>query len=109
MDIKGTDLSEELQTLYGYVEYHKGGVDTYNCDEQTATLLRNMAILEHERWISAHSLIGYQYGESKDIVKKLHPDMQPWDKLSEGTRSYDCKVVDTTIKIAYAEAKEKKE
>lgn len=109
MDIKGTDLSEELQTLYGYVEYHKGGVDTYNCDEQTTTILRNMAILEHERWISAHSLIGYQYGESKDIVKKLHPDMQPWDKLSEGTRSYDCKVVDTTIKIAYAEAKEKSE
>jgi hypothetical protein len=68
-----------------------------------------MAILEHERWISAHSLIGYQYGESKDIVKKTHPDMQPWDKLSEETRSYDCKVVDTTIKIAYAEAKEKKE
>jgi hypothetical protein len=104
MGFDSDDMTDDLQRYYGFVEHHNGGVDSYNCDAQAATLLRNIAILEHERWVSAHKLIGYTLGE-KDYEKKNHPNIRPWKELDEKTQSYDFKVVDTTIKIAYAEAK----
>lgn len=102
--LMGLSSDDELQRFFGFVERHKGGVETYICSDQDITLLRNMAVLEHERWISAHKLIGYTLGE-KSYEKKQHPDMRPWQELSQSTQAYDCNVVDTTIKIAYAEAK----
>ena len=102
--LMGLTSDDELQRFFGYVEHHKGGVETYNASDQAITLLRNMAILEHLRWVSAHKLLGYTLGE-KSYDKKQLPDMRHWRELSENTQSYDCKVVDTTIKIAYAKAK----
>ena len=69
-----------------------------------AELLHNMALVEHERWIASHKLMGFVYGDSKNYVKKHHKCMCDFDKLdSDETRSYDCNVVDTTIKMAYQE------
>lgn len=62
-------------------------------------LLQNIAILEHERWIASHKLMGFTYGPKIDMVKKQHPDMVHWSELSEETQSYDSNVVDTTIKM----------
>jgi len=71
--------------------------------------LINAARLEHERWIAASFLQGWTATEratdEKDLPKKLHNDLRPWDSLrSEGSsrlqvQGYDCDVVDTTIKL----------
>lgn len=74
----------------------------YVCDKERAEQLVNMAILEHERWMSAHRLMGYNYAVADDIVKKESKCMCNWHALPEGRyRKYDCNVVDTTIKLAY--------
>lgn len=72
-------------------------------------MLTNIARLEHERWMAASRMQGWQSTENsteeKDERQKLHNDMRSWDTLrSEGaerlkTQAYDCAVVDTTIKI----------
>jgi hypothetical protein len=58
-------------------------------------------MVEHERWIASHKLMGYRDADVTDPVKKLHENMKPFDMLKEKTQSYDCNVVDTTIKMAY--------
>lgn len=101
-------MSERLNLYYGYVDSRKPKTTTYDCNKEDAQLLINIAMVEHERWIAAHKLMGFTYGPKKDMVKKQHPDMVPWDKLSEETRSYDCNVIDTTIRLAYKDAAKKK-
>lgn len=61
-------------------------------------ILLNLSRCEHERWISSHILKGYVYGDTKDHRIKTHPAITSWDKLDEYTQSYDCSVVDTTLR-----------
>ena len=60
-----------------------------------------MALVEHERWIASHKLMGYTYGEKDNYEQKHHHCICPLDELDEMTQSYDCNVVDTTIKMEY--------
>lgn len=58
-------------------------------------------MVEHQRWIASHKLMVYTYNPENDCVQKHHKCICPWDELDEMTQSYDCNVVDTTIKMAY--------
>ena len=110
MILMGFDKTS-LTDYYGYVNSRKEETTKYNCPAEAAQLLLNLAIVEHERWIASHKLMGFTYGEKTDLVKKTHKDMCPFNELKdEITKSYDCRVIDTTIKLAYNEAlKEKQE
>ena len=74
---------------------------TYDCSGEDAELLKNMAMVEHERWIASHKLMGYTYHPEKDCIRKYHESICPWNALDEVTKIHDFKVVDTTIKLAY--------
>lgn len=73
-------------------------------------VLANIARLEHERWIAASLLQGWEVTktatEDKNTRTKRHNDIRPWDELrSEGkerlkAQGYDCDVVETTIRQA---------
>ena len=65
--------------------------------------------MEHERWIAAHKLMGLTHGPKTDMTKKQHENMVGWNALEETTRSYDCNVIDTTIKLAYIEMSKKQQ
>jgi len=98
-------------------EKKDGSGETFYTPNYTSPLLSddikrkliNAARLEHERWIAASFLQGWTATEratdKKDLPKKLHNDLRPWDSLrSEGisrmqVQGYDCAVVDTTIKL----------
>lgn len=104
-----TDFSERLEVYYGYLSKREKNTTLYvNCPEGDAQLLRNMAIVEHERWIASHKLMGYVYGSKTELVKRQHKCMCPFAELDEETQSYDCNVVDTTIKLAYQKFQENK-
>lgn len=45
--------------------------------------------------------MGHTYNPVNDCVQKHHKCICHWDDLDEVTQSYDCNVVDTTIKMAY--------
>ena len=72
----------------------------YLCEESDIAMLLNVAKVEHERWVASHKLMGYIYDEVNDCVRKHHRCLRSWDELDEVTRSYDCNVVDTTIRLA---------
>lgn len=95
-------VSDRLKLYYNYVNRHIINTTAYeDCPDADARLLLNLAIVEHERWIAAHKLMGFVWGEETNLVKKTHRNMCPWDKLDEVTKSYDCRVINTTIKLAY--------
>lgn len=95
------ELSERLKLYYAYVNSREEGTVKYKCSETDAQLLQNIAMVEHERWIASHKLMGYIYNSINDCVQKHHKCICYWDDLDEVTKSYDCNVVDVTIKMAY--------
>ena len=53
----------------------------------------NMAWIEHLRWSWDKRLNGWIYGNIKDINKKTHPGLIPYDKLSEVEKEKDRQLV----------------
>ena len=115
--IKSIDKAEFCKYVVGCCEDVAGccedvaGCCEYvaRCYESVAKLLVNVAIVEHERWMASHELRGFTYNEKgKDYIRKYHNSMLPFYKLKDDrTRSYDCDVVDTTIRLLLDELNHK--
>ena len=45
-----------------------------------------LAQKEHERWVMERRAEGWRYGTVNDAKKKTNPDLQPWDKLTDGEK-----------------------
>jgi len=103
MGFENKEDSERIQLYDGYIKKRDEFSIDYQCNVSDKRMLQNMAKVEHERWIASHKLMGYTYDLENDCVKKHHKCLCSWDMLDEKTKSYDCNVVDTTIKLAYKE------
>lgn len=103
MGFKTNEVSDErLKLFYGYVNSRDDYKTNYKkCGDKDHELLINIARVEHERWIASHKLMGFTYAADNCIEKKQHKYLCSWDELGENIKSYDCNVVDTTIKIRY--------
>ena len=102
MGLNGGDCVDRLKHYYDVVaSREKSSIRYKMANEADAELLWNMALVEHERWIASHKLMGYTYGEKDNYEQKHHHCICPLDELDEMTQSYDCNVVDTTIKMEY--------
>ena len=53
-----------------------------------------LAELEHVRWMADRRLGGWSYGVEKDPVRKIHPDLKPFDKLTEQVQFLDVQFID---------------
>jgi hypothetical protein len=49
----------------------------------TESEIEIMARLEHERWMKEKQAQGWQYGKTRNDEEKIHPDLVPWESLSE--------------------------
>lgn len=110
MGLNTHEYTEQLARYYQYVNSREMKTLTYTdeqCSNRDKQLFYNMAFVEHERWIAAHKLMGYIWAEQKDLSRRLHPSMCPFEQLTEETQSYDYNVVDTTIKLAFQNMKKK--
>lgn len=43
----------------------------------------------HQSWMSDYFKMGWKYGEKRDVVKKTHPDLLPFDELPRDERDKD--------------------
>jgi len=43
----------------------------------------------HISWMDAYLLMGWQYGETRNPIKKTHPDILPFDQLPKDERDKD--------------------
>jgi hypothetical protein len=94
--------SPKLELYFGYQKGRKPNTLEYECPPQDFELLHNVAIVEHERWIASHKLLGYSYDKQRNLVSKHHECMIPWRELGDETKmSYDCDSVDTSIRMVY--------
>ena len=48
-----------------------------------------LARLAHARWWASKALSGWRFGKVRDDRAQLHPDMQPYDQLSEPVKQKD--------------------
>lgn len=48
-----------------------------------------LAEFEHQRWCRNRRERGWRFGEQRDNDRLLHPDMVPWDDLSERSKELD--------------------
>lgn len=101
MGFNDNKSSEQLKRYYDYVKSRDNGTIKYKCNKKDAQILQNIAMIEHERWIASHKLMGYTYSPDHNCIQKHHRCICSWQELDEMTQSYDCNVVDTTIKLAY--------
>ena len=54
-----------------------------------AQVLEALAQLEHRRWMADKYLAGYSFGLQRDEDRMLHPDLIPWEQLTEGDKEKD--------------------
>ena len=108
MGLDKEETEERLETLMELTKQRNRETICYGSPKPEAELLINLAITEHERWIASHELMGYTKDSNNDHVKKHHKCMVDWHDLQDDkTRSYDCNVVDTTIRMAYEKKQNK--
>lgn len=83
------DIPAKLHAL-GYRMVHMGDDETCGriaefFDEEIEMLAR----LEHERWCRERLAAGWIAGAPRDDERRIHPDLVPYDELSEQSREYD--------------------
>ena len=76
------------------------------CRYEDIRLIDNIAHMEHERWVSSQKLFGYTFGTYNDRIKKQSSYMLSWENLDETIKSYDFKVVETSIIMMCHEVQE---
>lgn len=62
-----------------------------------------MAELEHQRWEAQRRMDGWRWADlpRKDEKRRLHPDLVPYEQLSDGTKAYDRTIVRETEAICW--------
>jgi hypothetical protein len=84
----GNDLWASLPKL-------PAGTTLFKDDETRERLAR----LEHERWMADRRLSGWRFGAERDNVRKLHPDIRPFEDLTPVVQDYDRHQVDVVGEI----------
>ena len=81
LDVKLRVLGFERKPLNG-----KGEGSDFTLSKSELDLL---AMIEHRRWMADKYLSGYVFGEIRDEGRMTHPDLKPWEELSESDRDKD--------------------
>lgn len=55
--------------------------------------LHALTALEHDRWSLERRLEGWRYGPVRDEIRRLHPDLVPFEALSADKQAYDLRFV----------------
>ena len=64
----------------------------------TEALSRNA----HDVWTNSRMAEGWRWGTVRDVARKLHPSLVPYDDLPEREKEVDRRVVQGTIKAMLA-------
>jgi hypothetical protein len=59
----------------------------------TAEEVSVLAPLEHDRWVQERRSRGWRYNKVRNVRRKRHPDLVPWEKLTELSRDKDREAV----------------
>jgi voltage-gated potassium channel Kch len=55
--------------------------------------VEHMSKLEHERWMAERETEGWRYDASRDDAARLHPDLVPWDTLTDDRKDINRRLI----------------
>lgn len=81
--------------------YTPNPIDTSNIEvpDELKTLSEKLAKNTHEVWSKSRISQGWTWGETRDDAGRKHPDLKPYDELSEQEKDYDRNTSMETIKV----------
>jgi hypothetical protein len=65
-------------------------------------LLEMLAENTHEHWAKQRMAEGWVYGPARNDARKEHPDLVPYDQLTEAEKAYDRKTALESLKVIVA-------
>lgn len=82
-------------------KYTPKPIDTSSVEipEDLRALSEKIAKNTHEVWAQARLEQGWTWGETRDDEKKTHPDLIPYEDLTETEKDYDRNTSNQTIKL----------
>lgn len=83
--------------------YKPTPIDTSDVElsPEILALTEKLAENTHDVWAEGRIKQGWQYGETRDDEKKLHPCLIPYSDLPESEKEYDRNTAIETIKLIY--------
>ncbi len=86
------------------MSYQPKPVDTSSITlpEELNALTEYLAKNTHEVWAAQRIADGWQHGEERDDVHKLHPCLVPYTELPESEKAYDRQTALETLKVILA-------
>ena len=80
--------------------YNPKPIDTSNVDIplELKNLIERLAENNHDIWAGQRIKEGWTYGSQRDDKKKEHPDLIPYNELTESEKAYDRNSAVETIK-----------
>jgi len=104
------DIRDANRMVAGHFDVKMRAIDCFlgSIDEDTeANLsvdeLEVLSIMEHNRWWADRALNGWRFEPIRNDIQKVHPNMVPYDELSEADKQKDCDSVLEMIKILRSE------
>lgn len=94
-----------LQSHSGkHLDYEPRPIDTSGVEMEPDLLeiIDQLASNNHDHWALRRFAEGWSFGLNRDDKSKTHPDLVPFDKLSESEKEYDRGSVVETIKAILA-------
>ena len=71
-------------------------------DEELTELVERVAAHVHDIWAKRRISEGWSYGPKRDDINKEHPDLVPYDELSDSEKQYDRDSVRETLRAILA-------
>jgi voltage-gated potassium channel Kch len=87
-DFLAPEFKEQNRLQADHISVKLRGCDS-NLDVNNAELVELLSEVEHNRWCAHMLLNGWKYGEKRDDTNKIHPDLIPFNELSDGVKKYD--------------------
>lgn len=70
--------------------------------EELVAMIESIAINTHENWAALRLAQGWKFGSERNDKKKEHPDLVPYENLSEETKEYDRRTTTEVLKTVIA-------
>ncbi len=72
---------------------------TIELPEELQNLTEFLAKNAHENWAQQRMASGWTLGPERNDMEKIHPDLIPYEELSEAEKEYDRKMAMETVKV----------
>lgn len=89
---QAADIGAKMEQIGAIVVPESASVPAFAFTSQET---EHLAQLEHQRWMKEKVAAGWKYGEPRDDVRKIHPDLRDWSYLSEPDRDKDRNAIRT--------------